>query len=190
MAEWVEGPYKLTHEVDTSWASIHVKECIKKFGKEGRDQPTTSNIDPLWFLRDLYPEEYWPFKTKWLKNHNGPIAIAPNHELFIKESFRRGELYNKFFTDEDNDYLLSLIDGTNYIHLGVHYSIKQNIQIMSQCRYVVGVEGGWTHIANAMDVPFVIVANKRGARAPLKVHQGHRRLRVIEVDEMRDYMVL
>lgn len=190
MSEWSEGPYKLTHEVDTSWYSIKPSDCVQHFGNQGKSQPTTSDVDPLWFYRDLSQEQYWPFKTQWLRDYNGPIAIAPNHEFFIKESYPKGHLFDKFFTDEDNDFLLSLIDGKNFIHLGTHYTFKQNIEIMSKCRYVLGVEGGWTHISNAMDVPFIIVANKRGAKAPLKVHSGHRRLRVIETNQMREYLTL
>ena len=87
MSEWEDGPHLLTHSVDTSWYNVRQAGGMQHFGKQGFNQPTTSNADPLWFSRDLSQEQYWPFKTQWQKNYNGPIAISPNHELSKRKPF-------------------------------------------------------------------------------------------------------
>ena len=186
MALWKDVPYKLTFEVDTTWASIQKPAGFIKFGAAGFEQQTTSDIVPLWMFRDLRQELYWPATVQWKGNKDGPIAILPNHEYY-------GALHpimDKFFTEKDNDFLLSLIDNKKYINVGKGRSFEENVEILSECRYVVGLEGGWTHVSNAMRVPYIIVANKRGVVAPLKVHHRHPHLTIVHTVDMYNYLTL
>jgi hypothetical protein len=49
----------------------------------------------------------------------------------------------------------------NYIELGPNYSLSENCQLISQARFVIGREGGWTHVANSARVDYYPVMNNR-----------------------------
>lgn len=127
---------------------------------------------------------YWPSKKKWEANQNGPIGIYLNHE------YQEIEEVTKFFNEQDNLFLQSLIDNHNYFSLGQSHTFEENIDIMSKCRYVIGLEGGWTHISHSMRVPYIICANQRPIDQIKKFHSNHPKLQIIDTQNMRDFLVL
>lgn len=185
MDAFSETPYKITYEVDLTWYSVSEKAGTEKFGADGRLADTLSNIEPVsWFTGTFYAEEYHPFKRTWKRNHTGPIALALNHEFYDDKH----PLADKFFDRKTNEQLLRLVDNKKYFSLGQHHSFENNVAVLANCRYAVGIEGGWTHICNAMRVPFICVTNKRKTSAPQKVHAGHPCLKIIETSEMMPYI--
>lgn len=124
---------------------------------------------------------YWPSKKQWEANLNGPIGIYLNHEL---------EVGPKFFNEQDNIFLHSLIDNQNYFSLGQPRTFEENIDIMSKCRYIIGNEGGWTHVSHSMRVPYIICANQRPINEIKKFHSKHPNLQIIDTKNMRDFLVL
>ena len=127
---------------------------------------------------------YWPSKKKWAANQNGPIGIYLNHE------YQNLEVATKFFNEQDNLFLHSLIDNHNYFSLGYPRTFEENIDIMSKCRYIIGLEGGWTHVSHSMRVPYIICANQRPINEIKKFHSKHPNLQIIDTKNMRDFLVL
>jgi len=127
---------------------------------------------------------YWPSTKKWLADQNGPIGIYLNHE------YQEIEEGTKFFNEQDNIFLQSLIDDKNYFSLGQLRTFEENVDIMTKCRYVIGLEGGWTHVANSMSVPYIICANQRPIDSIKKFHPNHPNLQIIDTQNMRDFLVL
>ena len=127
---------------------------------------------------------YWPSKKKWEANQNGPIGIYLNHE------YQHLEVATKFFNEQDNLFLHSLIDNHNYFSLGQSRTFEENIDVMSKCRYIIGLEGGWTHVSHSMRVPYIICANQRPIKEIKKYHSKHPNLQIIDTKHMRDFLVL
>ena len=120
----------------------------------------------------------------WLADQNGPIGVYLNHE------YQEIEEGTKFFNEQDNTFLQSLIDDKNYFSLGQPRTFEENVDIMTKCRYVIGLEGGWTHVANSMRVPYIICANQHPIDSIKKFHPNHPNLQIIDTRTMRDFLVL
>lgn len=128
---------------------------------------------------------YWPSKKKWQANQNGPIGIYLNHEYQEFEEAKK-----KFFNEQDNIFLHSLIDNHNYFSIGYPRTFEENIDIMSKCRYIIGFEGGWTHVSHSMRVPYIICANQQPINEIIQYHSKHPNLQIIDTKNMRDFLVL
>lgn len=176
----------VTYEVDESWFSVKENRGIERFGQVGRFAATNSSLENCWWFTGTYIHHvYHPFKTTWKSNKDGPIALALNHEAFNKTH----PIIDKFFSDEDDQRLRKLVDNKNYFSLGLEHSFQRNLEILSSCRYVLGIEGGWTHASNATRTPFICVANKRDPRAPAKVHGGHPHLEIIPASRIDSFLI-
>ena len=176
----------VTYEVDETWFSIKENQGVVKFGQSGKEATTTSSLENgWWFTGTFFHHVYHPFKTTWRSNKDGPIALALNHEFFNKNH----PILDKFFSDKDDQRLRKLVDNKNYFNLGLEHSFEHNLEILSTCRYVLGIEGGWTHASNATRTPFICVANKRAPRAPAKVHSGHPNLNIIPSSEIDRFLI-
>jgi hypothetical protein len=127
---------------------------------------------------------YWPSKIKWEANQDGPIGIYLNHE------YQEMEEGTKFFNEQDNLFLQSLIDDRNYFSLGYPRTFEENVDIMAKCRYVIGLEGGWTHVSNSMRIPYIICANQRPLDSIKSFHSKHPNLQIIDTQDMHKYLVL
>lgn len=186
-------PYKLTYEFDNSGsagvgvddgAGLSSKRCLSSFA----DFNKIPNKNKYQFIyrHDIASSEhhYWPSKKKWEANQNGPIGIYLNHE------YQEFEVTSKFFNEQDNLFLHSLIDNHNYFSLGKDHTFEENLDIMSKCRYAIGLEGGWTHVSHSMRVPYIICANQRPLNEIKKFHSKHPSLQVIDTKNMQDYLVL
>ena len=178
-------PFQVSYEIDYSWSTVGEDTAVDKFGVEGKWGETTSEASTVWFFTGTYKKHlYWPFKTLWGGDIKGPVALSINHEDFNEHH----PIISKFFSTEDNQYLMSLVDNKNFFLLGEHHDYQTNLDIIAKCRYVLGIEGGWTHVTNAMRAPFVVITNKRDPVAPAKVHSGHPNLRIRSVEEMYRYL--
>ena len=185
MDAFSDTPYKITYEVNMKWYSVSDKGGISKFGEDGQFGDTLCEYEPTWWFTGTYfPGAYHPFERVWKENRTGPIALALNHEFFNQYH----PIASKFFNEKINAQLLKKVDNKNYFSLGQHHTFENNVAVLANCRYVVGIEGGWTHVCNAMRVPFICVTNERHASAPLKVHAGHPCLKVIQTNEMMPYI--
>ena len=178
--------FLVTYEVDETWCSVKENHGVVKFGQEGKFAVTNSTQENCWWFTGTYFDHlYHPFIKTWMSNKDGPIALALNHESFNKNH----PILDKFFSEEDDAFLKSLVDNKNYFSLGLDHSFERNLEILSSCRYVLGIEGGWTHASNATRTPFICVANKRAPRAPAKVHSGHPNLNIIPSSEIDRFLI-
>lgn len=168
----------VTHELDETWFTIRKNVAVKRFQQEG----LVPNKD--WFFFASGGTTYVPFKTQWKGNANGPICLSPNNE-------NTNPYYpypQKWFMPSLNDILMDLVDEEKYLFLGRPYSIKECIEKMSRCRYTVGVDGAWTHIANAMRVPYILVRNKLSKKIIDNMHKHHPSFKCIETYEIFSYL--
>lgn len=186
-------PYNVTYEFDNSGSSgtgfndgegLSSKYCLLAF--TAFNKIPNKNKCNFIYRHDTASTEhlYWPSKKKWEANQNGPIGIYLNHE------YQNLEVSSKFFNEQDNLFLNSLIDNHNYFSLGQTHTFEENIDIMSKCRYIIGLEGGWTHASHSMRVPYIICANQRPLNEIKKFHSKHPNLQIIDTQNMRDFLVL
>lgn len=186
-------PYRLTYEFDNSGSSgsgfddgegVSSKYCMSAFSNFNK----LENKQQCKFVyrhdTTSANHQYWPSKKKWEANLNGPIGIYLNHE------FQNIEVETKFFNEQDNLYLHSLIDNHNYFSLGQPRTFEENLDIMAKCRYIIGLEGGWTHVSHSMRVPYIICANKRPLNEIKKFHPKHPKLQIIDTQNMHDFLIL
>lgn len=164
------------YNVSFNWHTIDLKKAFLKFGKENHNQ--------TWFFTNCYDHLYKPFKTQWLGDHTGPIALALNNENTVT----RYPYPGKWFNNKVNSLLKDLIDEKNYLHLGRPYSIEENIAKLARCRYALGVDGAWVHACNAMRVPYVLVRNDLDFKIIKALHSRHPNLNVIETQEIFNFI--
>lgn len=170
--------FKVTYEVDETWYTIDKRKARRHFSD------LTPDID--WFFFASGGTKYIPFKTQWLGDVNGPIAIAPNNE--------NTNIYypypGKWFPEKVNKLITDLIDEKKYLHLGKPFTVKECIDKMARCRYVVGVDGAWAHVANAMNVPYILVRNDFREDILHRLHYKNPTLTSIETYQVLEYLVL
>lgn len=193
MSMFKDIPYIITYEFDNSGsagagiddgAGLSSKHCISSF-VDFNKIPNKKQYKFL-YRHDTASTNhlYWPSKKKWLANIDGPIGIYLNHE------FQELEVASKFFNEADNIFLQSLIDNKNYYSLGKEHTFEENIDIISRCRYIIGLEGGWTHVTNSMRVPYIICANQRPLNEIKRFHTKHPNLQIINTQDMHKFLVL
>lgn len=171
--------YNITYEYTTEQCTVSERDAAMWFGAE--------NEDITWFFSGNHSDHhYFPFKKKWKSNTDGPIALSLNH-LWGNE---KHPLIYKFFKRELNDRLedLAVKYPYRFITIGRPKTILESVDIMENCRYVLGVEGGWTHVANAMRVPCVVTNNGFRTRSILAVHRQHPNIQVIDTVVIDKYL--
>lgn len=171
-------PHKIELEVNEGWATVNYEKAVEKFGK--------SNFNQSWFFLSCYKDCYLPFKDNWEKNSDGPIGLSLNNEN-CNPSY---PFQFKWFNKNVNRELVKLVDDKNYFSLGRPRTLEENIEIMKKCRYVLGVENGLTHIANAMRVPFIISKNRFDMAVLNSHHSMHPCLKIVEEYEIFKYLTL
>lgn len=177
MSEYViPSGIKVTHELDETWYNVRRGVAEKRF------KGLIPNRD--WFFFASGGSTYVPFKTQWRGDINGPIAVAPNNE----NTNPQYPFPQKWFSEDLNKILIDLIDEKNYLFLGKPFTIKQSIEKLAKCRYAIGVDGGWIHIANAMRVPFILVRNNLERRLVHSLHRNHPTYKRIETFEIFKYL--
>ncbi len=172
-------PHKIELVVDETWSTVSFDRAVERFGVE--------NFKKTWFFSGVYnTEPYIPFKDSWEENQNGPIGLTLNNENCNPNY----PFQSKWFNEKLNNQLLKLIDNKRYFALGRPRSLQDNINVMKKCRYILGVENGWTHIANAMRVPFIISKNNFDMKFLLQHHSKHPCISIIEEYEVFKYLIL
>jgi len=166
----------VTYETDETWFTINERKASQKFGNE--------NFNKTWFFTACTNDTYLPFKTQWKGDTKGPVCLVLNNENYNPQY----PYPKKWFEPELNDKLKSLIDDKNYLHLGRPLSVRESIDRMARCRYVLGVDSGWAHCANAMRVPFKLVRNNY-EKEFFKFHSRHPSMTIITADEVDRYLI-
>lgn len=168
----------ITYYVDESWSSVSHKKALEKFNVKDENK--------LWFFIEGNNPigSNLKFYTSWQGNKHGPVGLCLNNE-----NTNPGYPYpEKWFDSKVNNFLLSLVDNKNYYFLGRPRSIKDNIEIMSNCRYILGTDGGWMHVANSMRVPAYLVRNNLALRILKATHVNHPTLKIIETNNIFEYL--
>jgi hypothetical protein len=83
-----------------------------------------------------------------------------NHRLF------------KYFTKQENDRILELCKIRGHMLLGHPLTIDQSVEVLATCKYAVGIEGGWTHVAAAYNVPYYVM--RRNNDSDMNINSVHR----------------
>jgi len=168
--------YNITYNIVDTDYSVSFNKCEIHFG--------TNNYKKDWFFTSCYNERYLPFKTQWKQNKNGPIVLMTNNE-----GMNKGYPYPlKWFDERTDAYLKSLIDNKNFVHIGRPNTIKQSIEILSNCSRAIGVDGGWVHACNAMNVPITLVKNKFQGGFFENFYSRHPTIEIINTEEIFQYL--
>lgn len=171
-------PHLLTHTVNETWSSINYYKAVEKFG-------VGENIN--WYFNKGIDQSgaYLKFKDQWWGDSNGPVGLCLNNE-----NTNPGYPYpEKWFNEDTDNFLWSLVDNKKYIVLGRPKSVQSNIDIMKQCRYILGTDGGWAHVANAMGVPYKLVRNNMSLKILKDVHYRHPTLTIVETKNIKRYLI-
>jgi hypothetical protein len=106
--------------------------------------------------------DYWPIKQKRNISNYVCTYLRYTDENKIKP---RPIEYNidRDLTIEQADSVYNTLTKHNidYIELGPNYSLLENCQLISQAKFIIGREGGWTHVANSARVDYYPVMNNR-----------------------------
>lgn len=171
MNEYVCNKINSVH-VSEEWYSISIKPARKRFGED--------NYNKTWFFTYCKGHRYSPFKTQWKQNTNGPVGLMLNNEN-MNENYPYPE---KWFPDNVNSELMSLIDNKNFYALGRPRSVKDNIDLMAECSYILGVDGAWVHVANSMRVPCYLARNNLAKNIVWSTHSAHPTLKLIGTEDV------
>lgn len=172
MSEYVPpSGLNITHEVDETFYSVRPNVCDRKFGIE--------NLNKTYFFSVCKNHNHAPVVSKWVKN-DGPIGLSLNCS-------NNNEFYpyrEKFFPDDLNNQLNALVDEKNFVTLGRPYSVAESIQKMARCRYIVGIDGAWAHMAKSVGVPYILIRNGISRDLLLSMHSKSRNIKIIETAEI------
>lgn len=176
--EYLPIEHNVTYEINHEWYSIIYKVCKEKFAglQENKD----------WFFTCSSGGLLRPFKTQWLGDKNGPIGLCLNNENTNSDYPMPG----KWFSPQLNDYLRQLVDEKRYVAFGRMFSVAENIEKLSRCRYVIGVDGAWAHICNAMRVPFYLSLNNYTVDHYQNFFNGHPTLTYIPQEKVLEFCTL
>jgi hypothetical protein len=99
-----------------------------------------------------------PFNTirKWVAGEH--IAVYPYN---YRANFPRSHM-KALIKDECDQFLARCND--NHKRVGLPLTFQQSLNILLNCKYVVGIEGGWTHVAELFNIPYYIITNPIGGR--------------------------
>lgn len=176
--EYTPTDYNVTYEVSSEWYSVNYDKAKIKFQnlQQGKD----------WFFSGSIGGKLRPFKTQWKKNVNGPIGLCLNNE----NTNSGYPMPGKWFEPKLNQVLNELIDEKNYVTFGRMFSISECINKLSLCRYVIGVDGAWAHICNAMRVPYYLTTNGYSENHYYHFFNKHPTLKYIPPEKVFEYCVL
>lgn len=124
-------------------------------------------------------------KTEYTKNQIQTISCALHHQYWPIYSTRnvtnyvctylryvdenpldpRPTEYNidRDLTADQAEFVYNILKkyNINYVELGPSRSLSENCQLISNSKFVIGREGGWTHVANSARVDYYPVMNNR-----------------------------
>ena len=163
----------LTYEVDETWYTIDENVAKEHFG------------DTPFIFKTNIGSSHYPFKQQWKGNTDSYVCLCLNNEN-TRSDYPYPE---KWFDKKTDRFLNSLVDNKNYFVLGRPLSVQQNIDLMENCSLVIGTDGGWAHVANSMNVPYILVRNDISLNLMKHVHLGHPTLKIIETHDLLNYLV-
>lgn len=168
----------ITYEVSHDFYSIDGRVCRQKF----KDK----DFNREWFLSSSSSNVLRKFNTQWKGNTSGPIGLCLNNE----NTNVNYPMPGKWFDTKLNELLVSLIDEKKYVTFGRMFTITECIAKLAECRYVVGVDGGWAHICNAMRVPYYLSLNNYTPKHYDSFFKNHPTLKYIKQEEVLQYCIL
>jgi len=105
---------------------------------------------------------YWPIKTK--RNSNNYVCTYLRYTDENPKNPRLDE-YNidRDLTVEQANFVYDILKKYNikYVELGSSRSIEENCKLIANSKFVIGREGGWTHVTNSARVNYYPVMNNR-----------------------------
>jgi len=95
----------------------------------------------------------------------------------------------KYFTQEEDRILIQTSKDNNALFLGQRHndfsSLSEAVEVLLNCKYAVGIEGGWTHLAHMYRIPyFAFRRNKESERRINMQHTFHPTLRMASFKEI------
>lgn len=171
--------FNVTYEVSHDFYSVAPDKCTEKFGKEKHGK------DWIFSGSNVYGA-YRRFKKQWQGNKNGHICLFLNNENTNPDYPMPG----KWFDSEVNKVLVGLVDNKNYFELNRERTIEECAELLSTCRYAVGVDGAWAHMCNAMRVPVYISLNGYDESHYEKFFKNHPTRKYIKQEQVFELCVI
>lgn len=166
----------VTYEVQTEGYTVRFNAAAQMYG--------LSEHGESWFFTRSGGLAKTTFTTKWKGNKQGPIALAINNEN-TTPSYPYPE---KWFDNKLNTMLSNLVDGENYVLLGRPLSVKENIEILANCRYAIGTDGAWAHCAKYTQTPYYLVRNNLSMKILQNMHANDPWVKIVETDDIFRYL--
>ena len=141
--------------------TIHLDEDPQKTWKENLKDLKIPNYTeeqiqtvPCTLRHEYYPSAFNNNETNDFIcfYFQGPAQEYNGHEYTM----------NRNINDIDCEIIYkNLKEWNNPIELGSHMSIRENVMYLATCKYAVGREGGWTHVAHSTRTDYIPVMYNR-----------------------------
>jgi hypothetical protein len=178
--EVIEG----NHDDPNDLPCKHSKEAFSKYKKK--------DFEETWDLirykhNSLGYGKYLDFKRQWKKNIDGPILLSLNTE--DREFVETHPFPQKWLDWTTNDLLKSYVDDKNVYQItGELRSFQDNLKLMEECKFILGIDCRWAHIANCMNVPYVMMMANWSYEDVKDMYKSHPTLRIVPDSRAIDYL--
>lgn len=123
---------------------------------------TDYTVDEIQTISCALHHHYWPTKTE--RNVSNYVCT---YLRYVDENPNnlRPNSYNvdRDLTIEQANFVYNILKKYNikYVELGPSNTIEENCRLISNAKFVIGREGGWTHVSNSARVDYYPVMNNR-----------------------------
>lgn len=123
---------------------------------------TNYNKEEIQTISCALHHHYWPIKME--RNISDYVCTYLRYVDENPNSPRPKEYnVNRDLTVDQADFVYNILKRYNikYVELGPLTTIEENCRLISNSKFVIGREGGWTHVANSARVNYYPVMNNR-----------------------------
>jgi hypothetical protein len=133
--------------------SIIQENLQKKFGYQSSEIQT---------IPCTLKHNYWPVQLTQ-SSQKYDVALYLNYKSENPDQPRPKKYWiNKSIESSVAESIMSHLDanGLSYVCLGAPQSIQQSVKDMASAKVVLGIEGGWTHVANSLKKTYFPIITK------------------------------
>jgi len=178
--EVIEG----NHEDPNDLPCKSAKEAFSKYDKK--------EFGKSWDLirykhNSLGYGKYLNFTRQWRGNKDGPILLSLNTE--DREFVETHPFPQKWLDWSMNDLLKSYVDNKRVYQITNELrSFQDNLKLMEECSFIIGIDCRWAHVANCMNVPYVMMMANWSYEDVRQMYKCHPSLRIVADSRAIDYL--
>lgn len=106
------------------------------------------------------PHPYIETKIHWGDRYNTRKTFKQKKICFQLKTLTNHWNSERFFTKEDilefKKWMIGKIKYFNFIELGKHFTIEENIKIASESEIFIGIDSGMSHLCHSVGIPIYL----------------------------------